>query len=154
MEDGSGTLAVRRGRIEDLDALAVLFDLYRQFYEKASDLEGARRFLASRLEADESVLFLAEQDGVAGGFTQLYPSFSSTRMARIYILNDLFVAPEARGRGVARALMAEAERFARSCGAAMMQLSTARNNGAAQALYRSLGWTQDEAFFTFFRTLD
>ncbi len=154
MADPSGTLAVRRAAADDLDALARLFDAYRQFYGRASDPDGASQFLGARLGARQSVLFLAEEASSALGFTQLYPSFSSVRLARTYVLNDLFVVPEARGRGIARALIKAAEGFAKVAGAARMELSTARNNKAAQALYRSLGWAPDETFITFYRTLD
>jgi ribosomal protein S18 acetylase RimI-like enzyme len=149
------TFAVRRAVHEDLDDLAELFDSYRQFYGQSPDAGAARNFIEARLVAEDSVILIAETgDGRALGFTQLYPTFSSIRMARTYILNDLFVAPEGRGSGVARSLVKEAERFAAAAGASGLDLSTGRNNEAAQALYRSLGWTQDEKFITFHRRLD
>ena len=73
------------------------FDAYRQFYGRASDLSGAHAFLRERFDHGESVVFLAFDAGGQGvGFTQLYPSFSSTAMARIFVLNDLFVCASAR----------------------------------------------------------
>jgi ribosomal protein S18 acetylase RimI-like enzyme len=142
---------VRRAGPADADAIAPLFDAYRQFYARPSDLPLARRFVADRLERDESVIFLAERDGRAVGFVQLYPVFSSTapHPRRLWLLNDLYVAPEARGAGVARALMAAARRMAEATGACGLELVTARSNVAAQRLYRSLGWRQDDAFLRF-----
>jgi hypothetical protein len=94
---------VRRATLDDVDVLAPLFDGYRQFYRQAPDLERARQFLRERLLKHESTLFLARGAGaVPLGFTQLFPSFSSVSMARSFVLNDLFVAPEARRMGVAR----------------------------------------------------
>ncbi len=87
-------IAVRQATIGDLELLVPLFDAYRQFYRKASDMALARQFLLERFQHNQSVIFLAlQQDGAALGFTQLYPSFSSTAAARIFILNDLFVVP-------------------------------------------------------------
>jgi ribosomal protein S18 acetylase RimI-like enzyme len=139
---------VRQARPEDADAVAPLFDAYRQFYEQPSDLALARAFIGARLERGESVIFLAERDGRAVGFVQLYPVFSSTavRPRRLWLLNDLFVAPEARGRGVARSLMERARQLAVETDAAGLELATAHTNTAAQRLYESLGWRRDERF--------
>ena len=71
-------VSIRRAASTDLDALAVLFDAYRVFYEKKSDPEGARRFLEDRLQNNDSIVFLAfDKHGEPLGFTQLYPLFSS-----------------------------------------------------------------------------
>ena len=94
-----------RADLEHLQILAPLFDAYRVFYEQASDLAGAREYLQQRLSNLDSVIFLA-LDGRRGlGFCQLYPSFTSVRMRRIWILYDLFVIREARRQGIGRALM-------------------------------------------------
>lgn len=83
----------------DVGEIAPLFDAYRQFYQKPSDVEAARRFLFARLSKNESVLFLARHEGRVVGFVQLYPVFSSIGLTRQWILNDLYVAPEARKLG-------------------------------------------------------
>jgi len=128
------------------DTIAPLFDAYRGFYDLQSDLDAARRFLADRLSKDDSVVFLAREvsDPAAGlGFTQLYATFSSLRMAPMWRLNDLFVAPAARRRGVGRALMTRAIDFARSTSAGAVELVTQRDNAKARALYESLGFAPD-----------
>ncbi|MGO4780223.1 GNAT family N-acetyltransferase, partial [Lysobacter sp. 2RAB21] len=89
----------------------------------------------------DSVLLLAALDGHDGaGFTQLYPTFSSVRAARVWVLNDLFVEPQARRRGVAQALLDAAAEFARADGAARLELETNHDNLTAQALYDAAGW--------------
>lgn len=139
---------VRRAGREDLDRLTELFDAYRVFYEQPSEPERARAFMRERLEQDDSVVFVGEVgDGVLRGFTQLYPSLSSVSMARIFVLNDLYVAPEARRSGVARALMESSHAHARSAGAVRVTLSTAVDNTAAQPLYESMGYRRDVAFY-------
>jgi ribosomal protein S18 acetylase RimI-like enzyme len=135
------TVTVRKATIHDLDALAPLFDAYRQFYKKPSDLSTATRFIAERIRHSESTILVAVEDGVVLGFVQLYPTFSSVSAGRIYILNDLFVADEARKRGVARLLLRAAAEFAKAAGAVRMTLQTELSNAAARALYEAEGWT-------------
>ncbi len=134
---------VDRATLDDLDALAPLFDGYRQFYEQPSDIQRAHDWLKARIGQDESVVLLARIDDAPAGFVQLYPMYSSVRTARIWVLNDLFIAPEFRRHGVARALLDEAAQFAREDGAAFIMLETTRDNEAARALYRAAGWHED-----------
>lgn len=139
---------------EDAALIAPLFDAYRQFYEQPADADAALAFITARLERGESVILLARRpDGSALGFCQLYPSFCSVLAAPIYVLYDLFVAPDARRLGLGRALLLAAEAHARATGHARMDLTTARNNLRAQALYESLGWVRDEVFLTYARHL-
>jgi len=135
---------IRRATLEDLDLVAPLFDGYRRFYGQASDIPRAKAFLRERLERNESTILLAMRDGTAAGFTQLYPLFSSVRTARLWLLNDLFVAEHARRGGVARALLDAAVAFAREQGAAGVMLETMRDNAPARALYRAAGWHEDD----------
>jgi len=134
-----------RASLDDLDALTTLFDGYRVFYKQQSDPALARAFIEERLRREESVIFIARNGGdhEALGFTQLYPMFSSVSARRIWVLNDLYVAPAARKRGVARALMDRARDFAMETGALRLILETAEDNHAAQALYESLGYVRE-----------
>ena len=135
--------AITRAGPADLDALATLFDAYRQFYGQAPDAPRARQWLRERLRFGESVVLVAKRGGTTVGFAQLYPMFSSVRTARTWILNDLFVDSAARRGGVARALLDAAAAFARENGAAGISLETTRDNEAARALYRAAGWNED-----------
>ncbi len=137
----------------DLDVLIPLFDAYRQFYRQPSDPGGARRFLLERLERDESVIFLAFDGDSAVGFTQLYPSFSSGAMARIFILNDLFVAAQARRCGAGSALLEAAVEYGRNCGALRLILATEITNTTAQSLYERTGWKRNTTFYSYQLTL-
>lgn len=153
-------LAVRRAGHADLAALSDLFDAYRGFYGQAPDPLRVRDYLAERLAREEAVAFLAEaapaaDDAIGAtadadhaarpalGFTMLYPMFSSVSTGRVYILNDLFVASTTRRRGVGLALLTAARDFARERGALRLMLETARDNHAAQALYRRAGWSEE-----------
>lgn len=139
-------MTIRRADVGDLDLVAPLFDAYRRFYRLPGDLEGARRFLCQRMERNESVIFVAVEDEKAVGFMQFYPSFSSGAMARIFILNDLFVAPEARRSGIGSALLRTAAEFGRAEGAVRLVLSTELTNRIAQAAYEKNGWRRDTVF--------
>ncbi|GAB3402210.1 GNAT family N-acetyltransferase [Massilia agilis] len=146
-------IIVRPAQLADVPAVAPLFDAYRQFYGKPADAGLAERFISERLAKGESAVFVAEKDRQAVGFVQLYPSFSSVSAGRVYVLNDLFVAPEARRGNVARALMHAAAEYARGKGALRLSLSTGINNEKAQALYESEGWVRDEQYYHYSLTL-
>ena len=143
------TPTIRQALLSDLEALASLFDGYRQFYGRASDIHAAREFLLARFNHGESVVFIALEGNNPVGFTQLYPSFSSVSLARIFVLNDLFVDERARRKGVASKLMSAAVEFASALGAVRVSLSTATTNETGQALYQSAGWKRDEQFFVY-----
>jgi GNAT superfamily N-acetyltransferase len=133
--------------ISSLDQLVPLFNSYRIFYKQASNPEAARNFLTERLQKKDSVIFLAlDNSGQGLGFTQLYPSYSSVSMQRTYILNDFFVAAEARGKGVGEALMNRAKDFAIVKGSKGLTLETDHDN-PAQKLYERLGWKKDTEVF-------
>ncbi|MCT2196458.1 GNAT family N-acetyltransferase [Paenibacillus phoenicis] len=148
-------MIVREAESGDLETLVRLFDEYRQFYEQASDLEGARSFLAERVSRRESVVFLAI-DSVSGnaiGFTQLYPSFSSISMKRVWILNDLYVREEYRNQGAAKLLLEAAKSHAQRTDAKGLELSTAITNVRAQRLYETSGYDRDTEFYHYFLSL-
>jgi ribosomal protein S18 acetylase RimI-like enzyme len=148
------TVATRLATSDDLESVATLFDAYRQFYDQTPDLARARQFIGERFERGESVLVVAESGTEKlVGFCQLYPTFCSVRAAPTFVLYDLFVTPAARGTGAGKALMIAAESHARASGAARIELSTARSNRVAQALYESLGWQRDEDFYVYGKTL-
>lgn len=145
---------VRLASLGDVDAVAAMFDAYRQFYEQAPDLGTATAFIRERLSRAESVVLLAEDAGRQPlGFCQLYPTFCSVEAAPIYVLYDLFVTPAARRSGTGAALLRAAEKHARATGRVRMDLTTAHTNLTAQRLYESLGWVHDEVFRTYNRRI-
>lgn len=132
----------------ELSGLAYLFDGYRQFYGMESDLAGAQVFLSERMRRGDSVILVAkEQEGLSVGFVQLYPMFSSVRMAPIFILNDLYVDQDWRGRGIGEQLMEAARRHAVQSGNIALELATEKTNERAQRLYEKLGYSRDRTFY-------
>ena len=146
-------MEIRQATINDLEALAQIFDLYRVFYKQPSDKKAALQFLFDRFEHSESIIFIAKEDDRIVGFTQLYPIFSSVSMKRVWLLNDLYVLETYRKKGIANALMNVAKEFAQQTKAKGLELSTAIDNKQAQSLYERLGYEKDEAYYHYFLKL-
>jgi GNAT superfamily N-acetyltransferase len=127
----------------DIDTVSELFDGYRQFYRKSSDLAGANAFITDRLTQNDSIIFLAKEGNTGLGFVQLYPIFTSVRMGKLWLLNDLFVSENARKKGLGKLLMEKAVEFSEQSGAKGLMLQTEISNVNAQALYEKLGWIKD-----------
>lgn len=135
---------IRRAIINDLEHLADLFNQYRIFYNKSSDIDGAKSFLKNRILNEESIIFVSEDnENNLTGFVQLYPIFSSTRMKRLWLLNDLFVEPASRGKGFSTLLMKAAQDYAQLTQSAGLILETAKDNTIGNNLYPKVGFTLD-----------
>ncbi len=138
-----------RATKEHIPLVVTLFDAYRVFYQQSSDKKSAFTFLEKRLELNESILFLAIEKDTPIGFTQLYTSFSSVSMEAFYILNDLYVSPSHRGKGVGQALLNKAKEQCLFMGYKGVGLETGIEN-PAQHLYERLGWQKDSKHFHYF----
>ena len=146
-------MEIVKANLEHIEEVSRLFDLYRQFYECTPDLELAIRFITERIEREESDIFVAIDGDMASGFVQLYPSFCSVDAVKIYILYDLYVDANKRKLGLGEKLMNVATEWARSNGAARLDLLTAHDNLIGQNLYEKLGYKRDlEDFYAY--TLD
>ncbi len=139
---------IERADLKHLDALVPLFVAYRRFYERPDDPR-TRPFLKERLARAESVVFMAWRESEAIGFTQLYPSFASVSLARMFVLYDLFVVPHARRSGAGAKLLRAAVDYAAGQGASELLLQTAVTNVPAQRLYEREGWVRDEKFYVY-----
>ncbi len=141
---------VRAATKADLPVLLPLFDAYRVFYERASDLSAAQAFLEERFAQADSAIFLGgPAEGEAIAFAQLFPSFSSVAMRKIFVLNDLYVAEAGRRSGIGKALLSAAREFAGESSAVRVSLKTAVDNLPAQQLYESNGYARDAAFYSY-----
>ncbi len=140
-------ISIRKATREDIDALTVLFDLYRIFYHQPSDIAAAKKFLLQRMEKEESVVFVAVQGNALVGFTQLYPIFSSVSLQRTWLLNDLYVHATVRKQGVAAQLLQAARLHGLETGAKWLLLQTSNNNFTAQAVYEKNKWKKVSDYF-------
>jgi ribosomal protein S18 acetylase RimI-like enzyme len=84
---------------------------------------------------------VAERAGEAVGLCLWFPWFSTWRGRRGVYVQDLYVVPAARRSGLARALLSEAARRARTSGAAFLRLDVDNGNAGGIALYESLGFS-------------
>ncbi len=130
----------RKAQLADVQQLAELFDQYRIFYHKDSDIPAAEKFLTKRIENRDSEIFVAENEGKLVGFVQLYPLFSSTRMKRYWLLNDLYVNENYRGKGFSKQLIEASKELAKSTEAAGILLETGKSNDIGNKLYPSCGF--------------
>lgn len=144
---------IDRARAEDVGRIVPLFLAYLRFYDVPANEAPATAFLTERLLNDESVVFIAHDAGRELGFTQLYPAFASLDQRRLWILEDIFVAPQMRHHGIGAALLLRAEEHARATGAVRLRLDTAHDNRPAQRLYEAAGWQRDEKFLVYTREL-
>ena len=138
-------MRIRKAEKIDLKQLTELFDGYRIFYRKDSDTEGAKSFLAERLEKEDSEIFVAETDEkLLVGFVQLYPLFSSTRMKKLWLLNDLFVNSNYRGQQISIKLIERAKKLVKDSSACAMFLETEKSNLIGNNLYPKTGFELNE----------
>ena len=141
---------LRAATIADLEALSVLFNDYRIFYQFDNEPLKAKEFIEERLHKNDSSIIVAEsRQQQLLGFCQLYYSHCSLICAPIATLYDLFVSTAFRKKGVAKSLLEKARLIAQSNGAKRMDLFTARTNTAAQALYEKAQWVRDEHFYAY-----
>jgi len=133
-------ITIRGVSIKDLNQLANIFDSYRVWYKKGTDVEGAAKFLEERIMNQDSEIFVAELDGKIIGFTHLYPLFSSVRMRKLWLLNDLFVDERYRGRGVSLLLINRAKQLVKDTKACAMFLETDKTNTIGNQLYPRAGF--------------
>ena len=132
---------IKRASEKDIETIARLFDLYRQFYECKSDLNLCEKFIGERLRNNESTIFVAvDHEEITRGFVQLYPSFCSIDAGKILILHDLYVDASARNQGVGKMLMDKASEYARSNDVVRIDLLTDKTNYPGQALYEKTGY--------------
>jgi GNAT superfamily N-acetyltransferase len=137
-------MTIRKATENDIDQLAQLFDNYRIFYKKESDLTGAELFLSERIQNKESEIFVAQNnDNELVGFIQLYPIFSSTRMKKLWLLNDLFVSEHYRGKGISVLLINEAKNLCKRSNACGLILETEKSNEIGNNLYPKTGFSLD-----------
>jgi GNAT superfamily N-acetyltransferase len=126
---------------EEFETLLPLIAAYQRFYEvEEVDSERNRFFFRRFLAPSEDGELLAARDegGLILGYACLYWHFSSLAAVETVLMNDLFVAPEARGRGIGQALIEASRDVARARGAGWLEWATAPDNHTAQRLYDSL----------------
>jgi len=136
----------------DLPALLPLVRAYCDFYQVGpSDralLELSRALLADP-EREGLQLLARDEAGNAVGFATMFWTWQTLVAARVGVMNDLFVAAEARGTGVVDGLIAACLERCREHGATRLVWQTARDNARAQAVYDRIGATRDDRWLDY-----
>lgn len=152
-------MKIIQATLDHLDDLVPLFETYRVWYKKPANELKTRQFLTERILKYESIIFLIYTDGTSrdgreggtpAGFTQLYPTYSSIRLARLWLLNDLFVVPEERGKGFSIALIEHVQDFAKKTGAAGVTLQTDLTNDIGNQLYPKMGFELENTHYNYY----
>src|ERR1700722_16175871 len=131
---------IQKAKESDAEELSNIFTLYRIYYKKKPDIERAKNFLLERIQKKESVIFIATIENKIVGFTQLYPLFSSLNMKRSWLLNDLYIFEEYRGKGISKQLIDFAKQLVKETNAAGIMLETEKANSVGNKLYPSSGF--------------
>ena len=119
-------IEIRPARTDEIDEMLPLIRAYCEFYETEPDDDGLRKMFETLInEPGQGAIFIARDGGSAVGFATLDWKWSSLKAARLGYLEDLFVDPEARGRGIADALIEVCARRCRELGMPAMQWLTA-----------------------------
>jgi GNAT superfamily N-acetyltransferase len=143
-------IVIKKATIADAEIIAPLFDGYRIFYKEASNISLAFQFIEERLRNNESVIYIAFENEKAVGFTQLYPIFSSVSVAKAWLLNDLYVVKNARGKGVATMLLDTAKQLGRDTDCKWLLLQTSFDNFTAQSVYEKNEWKKQDLYDYYF----
>ena len=141
-------MRIVQATLEHLDLLTPLFIKYREFYGELPFPDSSRKFLETRLKRKESVIYLAlaDDEDKLLGYCQLFPSYSSLSLKRVWILNDIFVAEDARRMLVSDRLLQTAKQMAKDTNAVRMRVATSVSNEVAQKTYESIGFREDTRF--------
>jgi GNAT superfamily N-acetyltransferase len=136
----------------DLHELLPLMRGYCDFYEvdpAEADLLAMARALLADPDREGVQLLARDADGAAVGFATIFWSWSTLSASRIGVMNDLYVEPEARGAGVAEALIAACAERCRRRGATSLEWQTAHDNSRARAVYERVGGERDERWLDY-----
>jgi GNAT superfamily N-acetyltransferase len=148
---------IRPATEDDIDALLPLMRGYCRFYEvEAPNDAGLGEMARALIAADDSegmLLVGTDDGGAAVGFAACGWKWSSLRGARVVVLEDLFVDPDARGVGIGRALIDACADRARELGAPMIEWLTAPANARARSVYDATG-AHAETFIEYELDLD
>jgi len=134
---------IKKVGLNELDETAELFNLYRIFYRQNEDYQQCREFVRERMIHDQSTIFVVYANDKAVGFVQLYKLYHYIKLAKQYLLSDLFVHPDYRGHGLSVALINQAKQWCVDTEACGLMLETEKTNDIGNKLYPRCGFEYD-----------
>jgi GNAT superfamily N-acetyltransferase len=138
--------------VDHLGELLPLMRGYCDFYEVSpadEDLLSLARTLIADPEREGVQLLARDDGGRAVGFATIFWTWSTTRAARIGVMNDLFVSDDARGGGAAEELVRACAARCGERGAVSLEWQTAHDNERAQRFYERIGGERDERWLDY-----
>lgn len=129
-----------------LAEVAAVFDQYRQHYGEPAAPEDSRRWLAGQLTRNRLVIFAAHIDDEVAGLATVADLPASLSLRSFWQIRDLFVVPQARRKGVGRALLSAVRKAASQAGALRLSVQTESDNSRALSLYLTSGFSPVEGF--------
>ena len=137
-------MKIREAKSSDINQLSKLFNSYRMFYGIESNIDISKEFLDSRIINKDSKIYVCGVGNNITGFVQLYPLFSSTRVSKYWLLNDLFVDVKERVNGYSKLLIERAKELVIESNASGMMLETEKSNNIGNKLYPITGFKMNE----------
>jgi len=139
---------------KNIDEALPLIRKYQEFYKVAdiSDSKNKEFFSQFGKTSSSGCQFIFRNNSKAVGFATVYFTYTSTLVAKVAVLNDLYTLPEMRGNGVGKQLVEYCKDFAKARGAARLQWVTAPDNEQAQKLYDSLNTGKSTWYFYTYNT--
>ena len=134
---------IKKVGLEDLDTAAALFNNYRVFYRQADDYEKCKKFIQERLDNDQSNIFIVYVGENAVGFVELYKLYHYIKLKKQWLVSDLFVLHDYRGKGLSVALIDRSKQWCEETGACGLMLETEKTNDIGNKLYPRCGFEYD-----------
>lgn len=135
---------IKQVNLNDLDAIAELFNLYRIFYRQPDEYQKCKDFIQERIDNEQSHIFIVYVEGKAVGFVQLYKLYHYIKLQKQWLLSDLFVHPDYRGKGLSVALIDFAKQWCDQTNACGLMLETELTNDIGNSLYPRCGFVLDQ----------
>lgn len=134
---------IKKAGLKELATTAELFNQYRVFYRQQPDYEKCKTFIYDRLNNEQSTILVLYIGDKAAGFVQLYKLYHYIKLEKQWLLSDLFVHPDYRGKGYSIALIDSAKQWCEDTGACGLMLETEKTNAIGNSLYPRCGFEYD-----------
>lgn len=134
-------MTIRDAKIEDCGAIFELIQGLAEYEKLAHEVTGSVELLEEHLfgERRAAEVLLAEIEGETVGFALFFTNFSTFLCKPGVYLEDLFVTPDQRGKGIGLALISAVAKVAVDRGAGRMEWSVLDWNEPSIAFYEGLG---------------
>lgn len=141
METAAPGVTLRPARVDDVPLILALVRELAEYERAPDECHATEAALAASLfgATPQAEVIIAEMDGAGAGFALFFHNYSTWEARRGLYLEDLFVRPAFRGRGLGRALLEHLARLAVERGCARFEWTVLDWNAPAIGFYEALG---------------